>query len=166
MSELVFVVVASGGEYDSAWEQNLYAYRSRADAGCEVERLEAFQARVRPLVNDIKQAAYAVLGNRPVMLQTPAPPPVPKKANREEYARYQRAHAAWKTEIKPIVDENNARLEANYQLARQAAVNTAIDLGCSDEDIEALGLYDPVKWLGGVTDTTEISYNIEELELR
>ena len=166
MSELIFVVVVSGGEYDNAWEQNLCAYCSRDAAEAEVAQLEAFQAKVRPLAGAIKDAAYAVLRNRPTMLPTPSPPAAPKLANKEEEASYRQARAVWQAEVQPIVAENTARLEANVQLARQVAVNKAADLGLTAEDMSTFCLDDPVKWLGNITDSTEVSYHIEELELR
>jgi hypothetical protein len=157
----IFVIVASGGEYDSAWESNVVAYSTPEAADAEVNRLTAQRDRLRQLMPAISDVYFGALKNQPVLERASPAPTCPKKATREQQQRYSAACAAWREENLPLFKRNEARQQEHFQSAIRLSREKAIELGCDELDLEALGLN-----AGYLNFDMDADYNIEELELR
>jgi hypothetical protein len=161
MSLRIFIIVAGGGEYDSAWQTNVVAYMTKAAADEELNRLTTQRDRLKQVMPAISSVYFDVLNDRPVLEQSSPAPKCPKKANREQQQKYSAECAAWREENAPLFKRNEARRQEHFQHAIRLAREKAVELGCDDLDLEALGLN-----AGYLNFDMDVDYNIEELELK
>ena len=164
MRQKIFVLVASGGEYDSAWERNVVAFTSSDVADKALAVLEEQRDRLQKIIPEISDVFYKILQQRPELEQTsPAPsPPSKAKVGSAAYEAYIAASKEWRQKNEPVMKRNEVRQAEHFQSAALAARRKAEELGCTDIDLAALGLTDDQ-----YPDLDmDVSYNIEELELR
>lgn len=152
-----YVMTASGGEYDDAWERNLFLVDSEEAAMVALEELEAQHARLVAIYEPVRKAFYDHLkANQPVM---EAVPPYPHGHKKDFKAKA----AEWDKHAKPIAMRNEQRRLDALNAASEAARQLARQLGASDDDITKLGLAEQLAFINYKSDQ---SFSYEELELR
>lgn len=166
----IYIIKAAGGRYDDVWEHNLFATADESQAKVEVQRLEddhVFLTGIMEVLTPMVQEAYAQV-RAFVREPTPQEPKGPAKGTKEDAAQHRRARDEWRAACQPIQDRNQRAINKITSDGALAALAKALELGCTDERIEALGFYrhgDDV----GITMPrfdTDVSYDYEELELR
>jgi hypothetical protein len=136
----IFIVVASGGEYDDAWQSNLFAFRNEEDAKEQVAKLTAqneFANSIRPKIVQIYSDALLMPIDH--LEEQDAHPKGPRKPTKQSLAEYNVKVAEWTAKNEPIAQRNLLRTEARRLLAAAAARKHAIDLGATDEHLDAIG---------------------------
>lgn len=168
--EKIFVIQASGGSYDDAWQHDLFAVRGEERAQAEIERLKQLHADCLEMLKEVTDALHqgyaAVRAINAKDFKLPPAPQVPAKANKEIQAAYRKKHDAWRKECEPIwraisEEQNRAMVEA-----QQAARNKAVELGATEEHLQMFGFYNPNGELTSPSFDRDTHYTYEELELR
>lgn len=163
----IYVIVASGGSYDDAWESNLFAVTSETEAIDAVNELtarhEKLEAIYQPIYNFFRQHMRDNAG----LFAHEEMPDRPKGASRmtkEGQAAYKVACEKWVQECRPIARRNQDRsIEQNNHSAAATRI-FAFSLGATEEDMQPLGLAGQEQnWPNFDADT---NYSYEELELR
>ena len=164
----IYVVKCSGGSYDDAWESNLFAVGSAQDAELAVWDLQVkhdFCKEIWPKVQDAMSEGYAKVRAFKGEVAPPAPKG-PAKPTKETKAEHRRATEAWRKECEPIWRRNQEKINEFAKEAVQAAFNTAIALGATEEHIKMLSFYNHNGELTHPNFRTDTHYDWEELELR
>lgn len=140
MKSSIFVVRASGGEYDDAWETPLYAVTELEAANAAVDAERDRHERVCAVYDEVCRVFHEALASTPSDAKEVPPcpkgPAKPTKQNREEYRQ---ALARWDAERRPIVEHNAKEYDRIRRLASATAAHTALDAGLNESDLPALG---------------------------
>lgn len=166
----IFIITASGGSYDDAWENNLFAVQSQEGAEAEVERLNAQHALLCSIWNEVRAALFEGYAKTRSVQQEPVPP-APKGPAKPGGKDAQRAHSKaleeWRAAAEPARVRNAAVVQQSMREAVESARQKAVELGADDEQLQALGF---ITLADGSTSPPHLmidtSYSYEELELR
>lgn len=161
----VYIVVASGGDYDSTWQENLSAWLDKTAAELEVLRLQEQTKRLMAMIDQVRVTYYDTLkANQLTLEKMPPVPRAPAKPNKENSAAHQAAMSAYKKLALPIAQRNEAKQLAAMDAARDAAKQKAMELGAVEDDLKVMGFED--RYFSPYCRDADASYEIEELELR
>lgn len=154
----IYIIKAFGGEYDDAWESNLFAVNDEQQAEAEVQRLKeqhqfliGVDAALKPFVQEVYAQVRA-------FKREPTPPEPKGSAKAKE---------AWLKECEPIWKRNQAEIDSIWRRGGDVLMVKAQELGCDEEQLDALGFHIP----GGVgfnmpNFRRDVDYSYEELEMR
>lgn len=161
----VYIVKASGGEFDDAWELNLSAYLDRTAAELEVLRLQEQTKRILAMFGDVDECYHQHARSQDFAPEeVPKVPKGPSKSTKESMAAHHAAMSAWREVAKPIIERNDMNRQAAMDAAREAAKQKAIDLGAIEDDLKVMG-FESGRFSPSCR-SADASYEIEELELR
>jgi hypothetical protein len=165
----IYIIQASGGSYDDAWERNLFAVGDEAVALVAVDELKARHEKLMGLYRPIRDFFTQHMSETaPMFMYEPSPdcPKGPAKPNKEALKAHAAAIKEWTELARPIGRRNQDRSLAHNRHVAAATRELATTLGADEEDLKALCLDDSddvVVWPNFDADT---SYYYEELELR
>lgn len=162
----IYVVKASGGSYDDAWECNVCAYLDEEKAQFEVWRLNEQMVRLREIHGKIQEAYYRRLKATQKGLEVaPERPRGPVKQTPTSKAEYKAAQKAWQVVADPILKRNQEHLAREYGAAKELARLQAVELGATEEDLVFLGFRTEGTY--PITNyNLEATHEYEELELK
>jgi hypothetical protein len=164
----IYIVSAFGGSYDDAWENNLCARRTMAEAEAEVERLKIQQARVVGFDSQVRNAYLAAREEaQPVMLEIPPAPKGPASTTKENMNAWKKQKKEWEQLAQPMIAENRQKQAAQEAAAARWAKAFAISLGATEEELQELGFssMDGTEAYYSYRFDKDTGYDIEELEL-
>jgi len=160
----IFLIVASGGEYDDAWSTNIGARYKIEDAEQEVARLKARDARITALVPELAEL-HSSLAQLPLELrEIPRQPKWPKHSTKETMAAHRAAVDEWAKNAKTLLEFNQNLQNERAKKAFQATKELAISIGCNDEDLAFLRLTNQGFWHPCHV-CEDCEYAIEEINL-
>jgi hypothetical protein len=164
----IYVIIASGGSYDDAWERNVFAVADEAAAMVAVDELKARHERLKGLYQPIREFFNQhIRETAPMFMHEPQPdyPKGPAKPNKEALKAHAAAIKEWTELAQPIGRRNQDRSLAHNRHVAAATRELAATLGADEEDMKALGLdrENGMAWPNFDIDT---NYSYEELELR
>ena len=161
----IYIVVASGGSYDDAWQTNLCACIDKTAAELEVLRLEEQSKKIGAMIREVEGAYRAGLhANKFTREEIPRPPSGPAKGDKESMKLHTAAMKAHYALVQPIAERNERRNTTAMLAAKEAAKQKAIDLGANEDDLKVMGFINEHFFLSHCRDY-DCAYFIEELEL-
>lgn len=162
----IYIVVASGGSYDDAWQANLCARFDKTDAELEVLRLEEQSKKIGAMIREVEGAYRGGLhANQFTPEVMPRPPSGPAKSDKESmklHAAVMKAHYAL---VQPIAERNQRRNTAAMLAAKEAAKQKAIELGANEDDLRVMGFTNEHFFLSHCRDY-DCAYFVEELTIQ
>lgn len=163
MAEKIYIVKASGGEYDDAWENNLCACRTVETAEAEVTRLKEQAERLKEMAPKVAAFYRKFLQENPAtQVEVPAHPKGPSKQTKENRKAYEQAAEAWRVKAHPILEGNQAAVNEQTRKATAASRQFAMGMGADEDDLKQIGLDDDLGW----PSYEDAEYTYEELEIK
>lgn len=165
----IFIIKASGGSYDDAWENNLYAVEDQTQAELDVLQLKQDHDVCKDVwmnVWAVLQEGYVKVRGAAAQFKLPKEPKGPVRPNKESTAEYRRAYAEWRKQCEPIWAEIRKKQDAEMQAAIAIAFNYAAGRGLTRKQLEMLGFFNAAGELTSPSFQADTSYHFEELELR
>jgi hypothetical protein len=163
----IYIIQASGGSYDDAWERNLFAVADEAEALVAVEKLKAQHEKVKGIFDQVRRffnESLKELCTKEPDEPQPTPPRGPAKNDKASMAAHHAAYKRWIEECTPIGQRNHARANARVAAAGLLTKAFAAELGADVDDLKMMGIDGTnVGWPSFDGDT---HYSYEELELR
>lgn len=164
----IYVVKASGGSYDDAWESSLFAVGDAQTAELAVWDLQEqhkFLEKVWPDIQQVLQHGMKAVRDFKYEVIPPAPKGL-AKASKEQLAEHRKAFNEWRKVSEPIQKRNEAQTDRLMKEAVEATRVHAISLGCTEEHLKELNFYNHAGELTYPNFRSDTSYDFEELELR
>jgi len=166
----IYIIKASGGSYDDAWENNLFGVVEEEQAKAEVQRLKDEHEFLSEVITHLQPMAQEFYAQVSAYKRTPTPPEPkgPSKANKEKAAEWRKAKEAWRVACEPIWQRDQEAINKIISDGAMVVMAKARELGCEDKHIEALGFYRMGADLGINMPSfdRDVDYSYEELELR
>ncbi len=160
----IYVIVNFGGQYEDAWEINLFARRTRKAAETAVQELQERASRMTA-ANKLLVANFEKLRTEiPLsLIAWPVRPVGPAKQNKENLAAYKKALTVYHAENKRIAAINRERqLVWNEKVSACQREFAKHECGLSDADLT--GLHFPISSIYCFAETGD--YRIDELVLQ
>lgn len=160
----IYIIVASGGSYDDAWQSNVCARYSRDDAELEVLRLQEQSKKISAIVDEVRTTYYIALkAGAFTPEEIPRPPKGPAKSTKENRKLHAEEMQKYYALAQPIAKRNEARHIAAMAAAKEAAKQRAIELGADEDDLKVMGFDQP--YFSLYCREGDASYDVEELEI-
>lgn len=164
--EKIFIVSAYGGQYDDAWETNLYALRDVVEAELAVLHEEERHKRLLKIDTVVDQVFGAYLHSAVYdMKKIPDQPRGPARTTKENMKLHEKALAEWQAIVIPLNEHNNNEQNRIFREARAVAKQKAIELGADYLDLKTLGFTETGEYHAYAFEE-DTSFHFEELELR
>jgi len=165
MSKIIYVIIASGGQYNDAWETNLFAVSDEETAKSEVTGLSESHERLSEIYNQVNSYIYSFPHRSHNQIELPPKPKGPAVSTKELMKAYREQIEEWNKLCGPIIAEN-ARLYHEYNLdMHQKVLNKLKEFDLSEEDYEALHFQRENKTRWYISYNTDKSFTYEELIL-
>jgi len=155
----IYLVVASGGQYEDHWTRNVGARHTQEDAQALVEACAASNARLVEAYPGVYAVFRDTLRSASAFLHTPDRPAVRSAHTPESAALHAASLLEWQQVCKQITLTNEQQHRVTVLLAGEAACQEGRNLGLTEEDLDSIFLHD----YPGFEDAT---YEIEELEIQ
>lgn len=157
----IYLVKAYGGEYDDAWEDNLFACTTQEAAELAIIELQERDARIKIVLPTLHQQFIELRKFMPLEQEMAPPwPKGPAKQTKENRDAHQRQIAEYQRIVLPMNARNTAKQHAWTDKVTELQRAEAQRLGLSDADTAIIDF--PV--YRAHADTS--NYMFEELELR
>lgn len=164
--EKIFIVSAYGGQYEDAWNTNLYALRDVVEAELAVLHEEERHQRLLKINTVVDQVHYGHIREAVCdMKKIPDQPCGPASMTKENMKLHKKALAEWRAIVIPLNEHNNNEQNRIFRDARAVAKQKAIELGADDLDLKTLGFTEPAEYHAYAFEE-DTSFRFEELELR
>ena len=171
--EMIYLVKRYGGEYDGAWEENLFAVRTEEEAKLEVTRHELAHLEASQLSEKLKEVWHTYLADHSNMnefeFEQTLPMPVRERGKKGDKKVFDRAFAAacqeWTKNNQPILQRNQERQRAYELKGFEQVRKAALELKASEDCLKMLSLDDLEKF-SPYSFNSDTGFTYETLELK
>lgn len=163
-STTIFIVTASGGDYEDSWKRNVRAFRLKEEA----ENYVATATAQIVFINSIRQTVvkfYQDLLSVPVPEQE-MPDPYPKgpaRPTKQSWAKHYVELREWANKNDVVIERNNLRTKVHYETCYNEAIKCATSMGATEEHLSIMGFSNG--HFDMFSDMYDATYEYEEIEL-
>ena len=166
-AQIIFVVVAYGGQYDDSWEANTCARYARDAAEIAISEFEEQDRKLAVMAPIIQDVFYEQnnIADEPYE-DVPEAPKGPARGTKEQLILHKEAVLAWQKIAFPIIQRNEERTEKVRRRAVYWARQKAIELGATESELQRLGFSEQSYYARSAYRFKDRYYRIDELELQ